>query len=213
MQVEPGNPATPRRMVHAMSASRQTSNHRGPAKRTRATQHSTSALDRLSADERTTVLAALLSSHPGLLAEADAEARRLLDSATVEQTTSAVAAALTDIPLEALASRVGRIPGRGYVHETEAAWELVDETFGPFRADIRRRVELGLTESATTVTAGVLAGLHRAREPEDGSVLAYAGPDCVADLVDEIVDLAGGFGVLPSDEQLGGAVQRWLHGS
>jgi hypothetical protein len=45
--------------------------------------------------------------------------------------------------LDALGARVGRVRGRGYVHETDAAWELVEEAIEPFRSDIERRAALG----------------------------------------------------------------------
>lgn len=167
-------------------------------------------LDRLTVDGRAAVLAALLSSHPDLLAEAEGEARRLLDSVTVEEITAAVAAALRYIPIEALGARAGRVPGRGYVHETDAAWELVTEVMDPFRADLGRRAELGLTDSAARVAVAVVAGLHRVSEPEDGSVLAYAGPDCPGELAHEILDEAERLGVPIPDDALDRPIRRWL---
>jgi len=77
--------------------------------------------------------------------------------------------------LEDLAARAGRVPGRGYVHETDAAWELIEEVLAPFLADLERRITLDFLDAASTVAVGIVAGLYRVREPAPGSVLAYAG--------------------------------------
>ena len=95
--------------------------------------------------------------------------------------------------------RSGRIRGRGYVHETEAAWEILSEAVEPFLADLRRRASLGL-DAAVAVAAGIVAGLYRCREPEDGTVVAYAGPDSLSELADEVMDEASKVGVVLSPD-------------
>ena len=62
-----------------------------------------------------------------------------------------------------LGARPGRIRGRGYVDETEAAWELVTEAVDSFRADLRR-TELDLTDAAATLARPRLSESLR---PED----------------------------------------------
>jgi hypothetical protein len=106
-----------------------------------------------------------------------------------------VAWALEELPLDALAMRSGRIRGRGYVHETDAAWELLEESIEPFLADLRRRAILGL-DAAADVAAGIVAGLYRCREPEDGTVVAYAGPDSLSELADEVINEANRLGLV-----------------
>lgn len=93
--------------------------------------------------------------------------------------------------------RSGRIRGRGYVHETEAAWETLGEAVEPFLADLRRRAGLGL-DAAADVAAGIVAGLYQCREPEDGTVVAYAGPDSLSELADEVMSEASKLGVAVS---------------
>ncbi len=88
------------------------------------------------------MLDALLIAHPELNDEAERIARDLLTAVSVEQVASEVEAALRWISLDALAARAGRVRGRGYVHETEAAWELVDEAIEPFRSDLDRQASL-----------------------------------------------------------------------
>lgn len=152
------------------------------------------ALDALSGAEHARILAELLTSHPELRSEAEDAARRLLDDASVDAIAESVAWALEDLPLDALAMRSGRIRGRGYVHETEAAWEIVEEAVEPFLADLRRRASLGL-DAAVAVATGIMAGLYRCREPEDGTVVSYAGPDSLSELADQVVDEANKLGV------------------
>lgn len=104
----------------------------------------TPVLDALSGAEHARILAELLTSHPELRSEAEDAARRLLDDASVDAIAESLAWAIEDLPLDALAMRSGRIRGRGHVHETEAAWEILEEAVEPFLADLRRRSGLGL---------------------------------------------------------------------
>ncbi|MDQ3542747.1 MAG: hypothetical protein M3431_02605 [Actinomycetota bacterium] len=96
-----------------------------------------SPLGSLAPSERSKVLDALLVAHPELNDEAARIASDLLTAVSVEQVAAEVEAALVWISLDGLAARAGRVQGRGYVHESEAAWELVDEAFEPFRSDLR----------------------------------------------------------------------------
>ncbi|MGF1597284.1 MAG: hypothetical protein ACFCVK_10205 [Acidimicrobiales bacterium] len=107
-----------------------------------APKRGASSLGSLAPVERGEVLDALLIAHPELNDEAERIARDLLTAVSVEQVASEVEAALRWISLDALAARAGRVRGRGYVHETEAAWELVDEAIEPFRSDLDRQASL-----------------------------------------------------------------------
>lgn len=160
------------------------------------------ALDTLSGSERAHVLAGLLDAHPELRPAAEQAARALLGSVVVVvvDVADAVSSSLEAIPLDDLAARSGRIRGRGYVDETEAAWELVTEAVEPFRADLRRRGGLDLTDAAAALAVGIVAGLYRLREPQDGTVLAYAGPDAPSEFASEVIREANRLGVvLPTD--------------
>jgi hypothetical protein len=144
----------------------------------------------LTPGERAAVLDELLAECPELRARAEQAARRLLASVAAEEIAAEVSSELADLELGDLAARAGRVPGRGYVHETEAAWELVSEVVESFVADVRRRARAGLLDAAAAVAVGIVAGLYDVRDPEDGSVLAYAGPDAPGELADEV--LGGG---------------------
>ncbi len=161
---------------------------------TRKQADETPALDALAGAEHAVVLAALLAAHPQLRPEAEQFARNQLGAITIDDVAADVATALESIALEDLGGRVGRVRGRGYVHETEGAWELVRETIEPFLADVRRRASLGL-DAAVILAAGIVAGLYRCRDPEDGSVVAYAGPDSPGELADEVLELSGDLGI------------------
>ncbi len=157
-------------------------------------------LDALTGTEPATVLAELLASHPDLRPEAEQVARQLLGDAAVEAVADDVAWALEAIPLEDLAGRAGRVRGRGYVHENEAAWELIGEVIEPFLTDLSRRAGLALMDAAAAIAIGIVAGLYQTREPEDGTVVAYAGPDALTELADEVINEATKLGVaLPPD--------------
>ena len=149
-----------------------------------------SALTALTQTEHQAVLAALIDAHPNLRNEAEQAARELLDTVSTNDVAASVAHALEEIALDGLGARVGRIRGRGYVHETEAAWELVTETIEPFRADLTRRANIGLNAAAAALATGIIAGLYMVRRPADGTVLAYTGEDTPEQLAEEILHLA-----------------------
>lgn len=126
--------------------------------------------------ESTAVFQALLKAHAELVAEADGLAAGILDKTSWESVGEDVEQRLRSLPLEALNDRAGYQRGRGYVHECDAAAEVVQEALEPYLDDIARRLALGMTAPAHQVAAGVLAGLH-ACDGEHGSdgLLGYAG--------------------------------------
>ena len=67
-----------------------------------------------------------------------------------------------------------------------------------------------MTDPAARVAVGIVTGLHQVREPEDGSVLAYAGPDCPGELADEIIDEAERLGVAITSDEMDDAIHEWL---
>jgi hypothetical protein len=157
--------------------------------------------DHLDAAERVQVLTALIEEQAPLLADAECHAHALLAGASIEAVADEVTDALEDIPLEDLASRAGRQPGLGYVHEGEAAMWLVEEAVEPFVDDLRRRASLGMHEAAIRITLGVLTGLYRCQDAVDGSVLAYAGPDTPGELAHWVQREASEAGLaLPSED-------------
>ena len=151
----------------------------------------------------------LLIAHPVLNEEAERIATDFLTAVSVVQVASEVEAALTWISLDALAARSGRVRGRGYVHESEAAWELVEEAIEPFRSDLDRRAALGLLDAAADLAVGIVAGLYRTRVPEEGTVLAYAGEDMPVDLASEVLDRAERLGVTVPGDDAASHFPRW----
>lgn len=158
------------------------------------------ALDALFGTEQSVVLTGLLGAHPELWPEAEEAARTLLASVAVDEVADAVSSSLEAIPLDGLGARSGRISGRGYVHETDAAWELLTEALAPFLADLRRRAGIGLTGAAAALSVGIVAGLYRLREPDDGTVVAYAGPDAPGDFASEVIAETNRLGVVLPDD-------------
>jgi hypothetical protein len=127
--------------------------------------------------ERSAVLAELIGSEPALAAAADEVALRLLASTTIEQVATEVSETLRSTDFDQLGARTGRIWGGGYVHETDAGWEQVEEVSEPFLRDMWRRATLGLLDAASVVALGTVTGLYQVRDPDDASVLDYAGAD------------------------------------
>ena len=117
--------------------------------------------------------------------------------------------AIDALELSDLASRAGRQPGRGYVHENEAAYEIVHEIAQPFVADLQRRAKLGLSDAARAVALGTISGLYQCEPATDGTVLAYAGEDTLYSLADWVVDQAAKAGINLPLEQLDELCPGW----
>lgn len=152
-------------------------------------------LNQATAYEKAAVLDQLLDGHPELVDEADQLASAILTSVDVDSVATNVAHELESLGIEELATRAGRVRGRGYIHETDAAWEVLEETLEPFLTDIRRRADLGLVEATTTLIAGTITGLHRLHGTADGSLIAFAGDDAIDTLTDTVICLADDIGL------------------
>jgi hypothetical protein len=149
--------------------------------------HPTPALDKLEGWECNLVLTELLALHPELTEEAEHIALALLADIDADEVAESIEAELRAADLDQLASRAGRVRGRGYVHENEAAAEILEELLQPALDDLARRASLDLGNAAGRIGLGLLRGISRCRDAvEMGTVLAYAGPDVVDDLAQSV---------------------------
>lgn len=143
----------------------------------------TPALDKLTGGECSLLLTSLLGAHPDLREEAEHLALALLADIDADEVAESIEWELRAADLDQLASRAGRVRGRGYVHENEAAAEILEELLQPALDDLARRAGLGLEDAAGRIGLGLLSGLSRCRDGvEMGTVLAYAGPDTIDEL-------------------------------
>jgi hypothetical protein len=150
---------------------------------TTRTPQPTPALDKLEGCECNVVLTELLALHPELREDAERIALALLADVDADEVAESIEAELRAAELDQLALRAGRVRGRGYVHENEAAAEILEELLQPALDDLARRAGLGIEDAAGRMGLGLLRGLSRCRDDvEMGTVLAYAGPDMVDDL-------------------------------
>jgi hypothetical protein len=168
-----------------------------------------SVYDHLDERERAAVLAALLDERPELQAEVERLAAALLGNVRVESVAVEVRSLLVELGLADLAVRAGRQPGGGYVHETDAAYELVEGAVRPFVDDLRRRARLGMHEAGAKLALGVLTGLYRCRDPRDGTVLAYAGTDTPEELAAWVVSEAAAAEVELTPAEVAVACPGW----
>ncbi len=97
-----------------------------------------SVVAHLNADECAAALGDLLAERADLSADVERLAMGRLQRQDAEVVANEVARTLQRIPLEALAAGAGRRRG-GYVHETDAAWALLEETVQPYVDDLQRR--------------------------------------------------------------------------
>lgn len=169
----------------------------------RPRRQSTPALDRLTSGERGHLLGEVLVAHPELVDEAERLALAKLAIIDLDEVAESLEWELREADIDQLAHRAGRVRGRGYVHENEAAGEILYELLQPKLADLSRRAALGLNDTACQLALGLLRGLANCREGvEDGTVLAYAGPDVTDDLAWSVRDALNKAGLNLPDEVL-----------
>jgi hypothetical protein len=161
----------------------------------------TPALDRLTTDEQGQLLGELLAARPELVSEAERLALARLATVDAGEVAEDVERMLREADANQLAHRAGRVRGRGYVHENEAASEILEELLQPELDDLTRRAALGLHDGARQMALGLLCGLARCQHNvKDGTVLAYACPDVTDDLAWSVRDTLAKAGVdLPDD--------------
>ncbi len=124
----------------------------------------TTSITDLTDAERTVVLRHLLEAHPELLGEAEQLAAAAAGDVEREEAAAAVIEAYLDQSFMEIGDRCGRQPGRGYVEEGQAQWELLEEVLEPFLAEVDRLARIGHPAAAGTQALGVLDGLERLRE-------------------------------------------------
>lgn len=169
----------------------------------RPRRRATVTLDRLTADERGELLGELLAVHPELMAEAERLALARLATVDADAVAEAIERALREADPDQLAYRAGPVLGRGYVHENEAAYGILQELLQSELDDLTRRDGLGLHDAARQMAIGLLRGLANCqRNVEDGTVLAYAGPDVTDDLAWSVRDAVSKTGLGLPDEVL-----------
>ena len=169
----------------------------------RARRPSTPALDQLTSDERGSLLDEVLVVHPELLVDAERLALARLSTIDADEVAESLEWALREADADPLAYRAGRVRGRGYVHENEAASEILEELLQPALDDLSRRASLGLLDAARQLALGLLRGLANCHEDvDDGTVLAYAGPDVTDDLAWSVRDTLTKAGIDLPDEVL-----------
>jgi hypothetical protein len=167
-----------------------------------------SALAVLSADEKSSVLDELLANRPDLRELAEAHAFRLVSTKDRTAVAVAVAGALLGLDIMELNGRAGYRPGHGYVHESEAAHEILDEVLEPYLRDLERRAALGVTAAATELAVGMLLGLYRCRDGGGETLLEYA-PDYAVESAGHVVDRCGNLGIDLPHKELADLMPKW----
>jgi hypothetical protein len=159
----------------------------------------TPVLDRLTHEERSQVLSGLLDIRSGIVEEAEQLAEEILGVAEADRVAEEVKNDLQNLDMDALGARAGRHEG-GYVDVYDAAYALVEEVVQPYVDDVKRRAEVGLMEAASEIGIGLLEGLSACRNPDDGSVLGYAGPETAEQLAAVAAEVMHKVGIrLPLD--------------
>ena len=121
-------------------------------------------LEELTAQEKADLLDRLLAAQPQLRAQVETLAVERMASDDQAETAEEVESALRARGIDELSGRAGYRPGQGYVHECEAADEILDESLEPFLTDLDRRARLGLTTAATRLGVDAVRQLNPAGE-------------------------------------------------
>lgn len=167
-----------------------------------------SIMDSLSLGEKGELLDQLLAVQPQLRAQVEQLAHDRLAAEDRDSIAAQVEDALTGHGIEELSSRAGRQPGRGFVHESEAAGEILDEALQPFLDDLHRRAKLGMTTAATELAIGVLCGLYEIRDSESDTLLGYA-PDYAINRADHVIQECSKAGITLPDDDLLDLTPEW----
>jgi hypothetical protein len=136
-------------------------------------------LERLTPDESGVVLRILLERNQNLRAEAEKIAKELVASPSAEDIAEDIFEAVTSVDIDDLNSRAGKTQW-GYVEPSEAAWELLEESVEDAVSDMKRRMELGLTNAALAICCGIVIGLYKAKDISSTGALGWA-PDFPAE--------------------------------
>jgi hypothetical protein len=174
----------------------------------RTPSHKASILTSLSSGEKGELLDQLLAIQPQLRAQVEQLAHDRLAAEDRETVAAQVEDALTGHGIEELSNRAGRQPGRGYVHEGEAASEILDEALQPFLDDMHRRVKLGMTTAAAELAVGILCGLYEIRDSGSDTLLEYA-PDYAIDQADHVIHVCAEAGITLPDDDLLDLIPEW----
>jgi hypothetical protein len=172
-----------------------------------STDAMTSALAVLSAAEKASILDELLAVRPALRELAETHATRLLSTEDRTAVADAVAGALLGLDIVELNGRAGYQPGRGYIHESEASDEILDEVLDPYLRDLERRAALGLT-AAVELAVGLLLGLYKCRHGGDETLLEYS-PDYAVEHAGHVVDQCMKLGIDLPHEELVDLMPEW----
>lgn len=169
------------------------------------------ALDALEPPERAVVLDRLLDAHPDLFDEASAVASELLEDVDAQDVRERVVETFTAQHFTVIADRVGRQPGRGYVHETDAQVEVLEQTLRPFLHDLVRRATAGHVRAATDIAVGVLGGLHDlATGASAETLIGWGEADQNArDLADALRQTLTSAGIELPHSRVADAAPRW----
>ncbi len=134
-------------------------------------------LDDLSPSEGRSVLRILLHRHPELTEEAEEAARLIASDVDPDHIAEDIEYSARVLGFDELNARAGR-QSWGYVHPTEAAWEMLSEVLEDHLAEMKRLARLGLEGAATDTCVGILLGLYRLREARGNPILEMAPDFC-----------------------------------
>lgn len=130
-------------------------------------------LERLTPDESGAVLRILLERNQNLRTEVEKIATELVASPSAEDIAEDIFDAVTSVDIDDLNSRAGKTQW-GYVEPSEAAWELLEEAVENVIGDMKRRMELGLTNAALAICCGIVMGLYKAKDISSDGALGWA---------------------------------------
>jgi hypothetical protein len=123
-------------------------------------------------EESKQVLETLLAQNPNLIKKAKKIAEPLVAEVNVESLARKVEKAVLSPDLDDLHARAGSW-SHGYVEPSQAAWDILAEAVQPFFEDLERRVKIGYQNASVEICQGIILGLYRCRDEEEG-LLAWA---------------------------------------
>ncbi len=167
-----------------------------------------SVLDSLDSAEKGGVLDQLLHGSPDLRAKAELIARQYLAAADNHAVADDVESELLSLSMEDLSGRAGR-QRHGHVEPTDAAWQLLEEALQNHDDELARLLDLGMIQPAVAQALGVIGGLYRCRDCEDGDQLLSWAPDFPIEHADQVVGHLTKAGVQLATDSIATVAPEW----
>ncbi len=150
-------------------------------------QSNKTILDKISPDEALRILYELYSKNSSIRDTIISEAEKVLSDINIDEIADDVYYELDSIEVEELWDRSG--PSRdGYSSPDEMAYEMIEEVLFPYKEQVKKYQDIGMSHQAKTYCMGVLKGIYQYDHESESEFKNWATdmpPECFGLLLEE----------------------------